>query len=83
VIFNKKIKNFFSQNAENRLTPARKCGIIEENQGGRPMTYDETMFLLLGVKLVETDSLTEEQKEKFFEKSLKIIEKTLDKSNQM
>ena len=47
------------------------------------MTYDETMFLLLGIKLVETDSLTEEQKEKFFEKSLKIIEKSLDKSKQM
>lgn len=47
------------------------------------MTYDETMLLLVGIKLVETDSLTEEQKEKFFEKSLKIIEKTLDKSKQM
>lgn len=47
------------------------------------MTYEETMFLLLGIKLVESDTLTEEQKEKFFEKSLEIIEKTLDKSNQM
>lgn len=47
------------------------------------MTYEETMFLLLGIKLVESDTLTEEQKEKFFEESLKIIEKTLDKSNQM
>ena len=47
------------------------------------MTYDETMFLLLGIKLLETDSLTEEQKEKFFEKSFEIVEKTLDKSNQM
>lgn len=79
-------KNFlkkFSNFPENRLTTARKCGIIEENQGGRPMTYDETMSLLLGIKLVETDSLTEEQKEKFFEKSFEIVEKTLDKSNQM
>ena len=47
------------------------------------MTYDETMFLLLGIKLLEIGSLTEEQKEKFFEESLKILEKSLDKSNQM
>ena len=47
------------------------------------MTYDETMFLLVGIKLLEIGSLTEEQKQKFFEKSLEIIEKTLDKSNQM
>ena len=47
------------------------------------MTYDETMFLLVGIKLLEIGSLTEEQEKKFFEESLKIIEKSLDKSNQM
>ena len=47
------------------------------------MTYDETVFLLLGIQLLKIGSLTEEQKEKFFEESLKIIEKMLDKSNQM
>ena len=47
------------------------------------MTYEETMFLLLGIKLVESDTLTEEQEKKFFEESFEIIEKTLDKSNQM
>lgn len=47
------------------------------------MTYDETMFLLVGIKLLEIGSLTEEQEKKFFEKSLKIIEKSLDKSKQM
>ena len=47
------------------------------------MTYEETMFLLLGIRLLKIGALTEEQKEKFFEESLKIIEKTLDKSNQM
>ena len=47
------------------------------------MTYDETMFLLVGIKLLEIGSLTEEQEKKFFEESLKIIEKSLDKSKQM
>ena len=35
------------------------------------MTYEETMFLLLGIKLVESNTLTEEQKEKFFEKTFR------------
>ena len=47
------------------------------------MTYEDTMFLLVGIKLLEIGSLTEEQEKKFFEESLKIIEKSLDKSNQM
>lgn len=47
------------------------------------MTYEETMFLLVGAYLVQEGKLTEEQKEKFFEKSFEIVEKTLDKSNQM
>lgn len=79
-------KNFlkkFSNFPKKRLTKLFVYGIIEENQGGRPMTYDETVFLLLGIQLLKIGSLTEEQKEKFFEESLKIIEKMLDKSNQM
>ena len=47
------------------------------------MTYEETMFLLVGAYLVQEGKLTQEETEKFFEKSLKIVEKTLDKSKQM
>ena len=44
------------------------------------MTYEEIIFLLLGVKCIEKDILTKEQKDKFFKESFKIIEKTLDKN---
>ena len=56
---------------------------IENELRGRPMTYEETMFLLVGAYLVQEGKMTNEETEKFFEKSFEIVEKTLDKSNQM
>ena len=79
-------KNFFkkfSNFPENRLTPARKCGIIEEKQGGRPMTYEQKRDIMMMLYLYKKDSLTFDQCLKIIEKTFEKDEKTLDKSKQM
>jgi hypothetical protein len=60
-----------------------ECGIIEENQGGRPMTYEQKRDIMMMLYLYKKDALTFDQCLKIIEKTFEKDEKTLDKSNQM